>query len=1322
MTSTTFFIIFIPILSFILLFVNLLLASHNPYQEKDSVFECGFHSFLGQNRTQFSVSFFIFGLLFLLFDLEIILVYPYSVSGYNNDIYGLAIMMLFFILLTLGFIFELGKNALTIDSRQTITYHTNETPDSEAFLNGNMLPLTFYSVIAKLTGCMLSCQKKGLPLLVLPANTLWNTTKFLALMVVALFFLYISWILGLRVSWGAITTILFFFIINHIGRLIGENNNITRRILILFIVVEGIILYYSTQSLTPINFYCNHSSLSFGVLLIFYSTIAKMIYSIVYNKRNMNYFVNLEKSIKNIFILLKEKPLTLLTGLLCLLVIFFSFNVVCNILGLSISTQSFLEFILTLVCKISFFSWINLIYRLPKIKNREEFYNTVGMSPYLPISLIPFGYCYFTYLLPEIITLNARILPIVNTRIALFINLFQNTSFKFYFFKTLQELGQFFTSMRNRPGQLGKLFTCLANWGLGDTIESVSRKRYPFNTNNYTAMLGDFLEELKYNLTKSRSNIRYWNYVKSKPQFSPIKIYVPESKLVGFHPTIYVKDSLSNLYIKVFANYRNVITLFSQAKFYKFTDIHLIVSDHTIQFNFKEDYTGVDIKIQSYDGKPQNHSFDFMSYLKNLAEKEYMDNIVSKSNKDLQVYVQKQINVNNLNEQESSSSYSIEGSSTKKRNIGPSEGESSDLNKKKRVAFDNTASNNPESNNVSIIREDFLENDFKYDIVYSKITNFIAQEGINKRDTINKLSFEPNSLKIDFYRKLEALNLTNYKYTGSMKIESLIKTLEDFIHITPINPNSIIREDFLENDFKYDIVYSKITNFIAQEGINKKDTINKLSFEPDSLKKHFYRKLEALNLTNSREASSITIGILQNTLKQQTDLIKFKDGVIMGDDILPDFNYNTVYNKIIFLIDSGEVNSEKNISHLIFESKELKDKFYDQIILLGLTNNSYIHASTIKMLMQGLEKYIDITTTNPNSINKEDFWEDSLKFEVIYDKISKLIYSNPNLDKNSPISRLEFEPESLRKDFYRKLEALNLTNSREASSITIGILQNTLKQQTDLIKFKDGVIMGDDILPDFDYNTVYNKIYFLIESGEVNSDQHISNLKFYPITLKQSFYESVELLELVSKASESRIRNLIQGLEKYLDIYTTNPNSINKEDFWEDSLNYKSIYQKISNLILDDQIKTRDRLNKLIFEPESLRKVFYAKVTDLNLSSYKEVWYTRINNLQNTLENKILEQYTEGFSTNGNSIKKEDILEEGLDYISVYIKIANFIKDNNIGTNDILNKLIFEPESLRKVFYDRLKDSELTDNSLVRRTRLINLKDRLRNKIVKEYI
>jgi len=118
MRSLTFFLFFIPILCIILLAVNLILAPHNPYGEKKTAFECGFHSFLDQNRTQFNISFFIFALLFLLFDLEILLVYPYAVSSYTNSVYGLIVILIFLVLLTLGFIFELGKNALNISSKQ----------------------------------------------------------------------------------------------------------------------------------------------------------------------------------------------------------------------------------------------------------------------------------------------------------------------------------------------------------------------------------------------------------------------------------------------------------------------------------------------------------------------------------------------------------------------------------------------------------------------------------------------------------------------------------------------------------------------------------------------------------------------------------------------------------------------------------------------------------------------------------------------------------------------------------------------------------------------------------------------------------------------------------------------------------------------------------------------------------------------------------------------------------------------------------------------------------------------------------------------------
>nr|YP_010259449.1 NADH dehydrogenase subunit 3 [Stachybotrys chlorohalonata]UIX25745.1 NADH dehydrogenase subunit 3 [Stachybotrys chlorohalonata] len=122
MSSVTLLFVFVSILTIVFLLLNFLLAPHNPYQEKYSIFECGFHSFLGQNRTQFGVKFFIFALVYLLLDLEILVIYPFGLSGYENGTYGLLIVLIFICIITAGFVFELGKSALKIDSRQSNVY------------------------------------------------------------------------------------------------------------------------------------------------------------------------------------------------------------------------------------------------------------------------------------------------------------------------------------------------------------------------------------------------------------------------------------------------------------------------------------------------------------------------------------------------------------------------------------------------------------------------------------------------------------------------------------------------------------------------------------------------------------------------------------------------------------------------------------------------------------------------------------------------------------------------------------------------------------------------------------------------------------------------------------------------------------------------------------------------------------------------------------------------------------------------------------------------------------------------------------------------
>ena len=148
MSSVIVFFLFIPILAVVLLSLNLLLAPHNPYEEKNSVFECGFHSFLKQNRSQFTIAFFRYGMLFMLFDIELLFGYPFVVSAYINSGFGLIILLIFFSLLTIGLVFELGKNALTIETRQT----SNDSFDLNKQIEKNLATPIQIKTVASTSG------------------------------------------------------------------------------------------------------------------------------------------------------------------------------------------------------------------------------------------------------------------------------------------------------------------------------------------------------------------------------------------------------------------------------------------------------------------------------------------------------------------------------------------------------------------------------------------------------------------------------------------------------------------------------------------------------------------------------------------------------------------------------------------------------------------------------------------------------------------------------------------------------------------------------------------------------------------------------------------------------------------------------------------------------------------------------------------------------------------------------------------------------------------------------------------------------------------
>lgn len=129
MNTITLFFIFIPILVVILLIANLLLAVHRPDSEKVTSYECGYSTIYGQTRNPFQISFFLVGLLFLVFDIEILVVYPLASCMFTVQSYGFWMFIIFFVVLTVGFVYEFGSGALYFsDKRSSLSNKNINTP------------------------------------------------------------------------------------------------------------------------------------------------------------------------------------------------------------------------------------------------------------------------------------------------------------------------------------------------------------------------------------------------------------------------------------------------------------------------------------------------------------------------------------------------------------------------------------------------------------------------------------------------------------------------------------------------------------------------------------------------------------------------------------------------------------------------------------------------------------------------------------------------------------------------------------------------------------------------------------------------------------------------------------------------------------------------------------------------------------------------------------------------------------------------------------------------------------------------------------------
>jgi NADH-quinone oxidoreductase subunit A len=93
------------ILAAIIFFLSFFLSSKLDDAEKLSAYECGFNPF-SDSRSEFDIKFYIVAILFLIFDLEISFLFPFSVCLDVISLTGLYVMLVFLFILTIGFYYE----------------------------------------------------------------------------------------------------------------------------------------------------------------------------------------------------------------------------------------------------------------------------------------------------------------------------------------------------------------------------------------------------------------------------------------------------------------------------------------------------------------------------------------------------------------------------------------------------------------------------------------------------------------------------------------------------------------------------------------------------------------------------------------------------------------------------------------------------------------------------------------------------------------------------------------------------------------------------------------------------------------------------------------------------------------------------------------------------------------------------------------------------------------------------------------------------------------------------------------------------------------
>lgn len=99
------------VLSLVFVAMSILIGKRTRLGRKLEPYECGMEP-VGTTKEPVPVKFFLVAILFILFDIEVIFLYPWAVISRQLGLFGFIEMLVFVVILLVGYFYILGRGAL----------------------------------------------------------------------------------------------------------------------------------------------------------------------------------------------------------------------------------------------------------------------------------------------------------------------------------------------------------------------------------------------------------------------------------------------------------------------------------------------------------------------------------------------------------------------------------------------------------------------------------------------------------------------------------------------------------------------------------------------------------------------------------------------------------------------------------------------------------------------------------------------------------------------------------------------------------------------------------------------------------------------------------------------------------------------------------------------------------------------------------------------------------------------------------------------------------------------------------------------------------